>query len=213
MNKNSTPTQPINEDPFGTIRKPNWDAWNTTHQTRLWYAVALACDLDPSNYQLFDNPSLSTLMKQPPKQFDDLLIMAKSSIGASGVLKLISKSAEGLEESEVKLSNFATWLKAIGHRPPASFLWQPEAITLSNMDWPWGRYETDLLRKFAAAADHFWKNYDPSEPSAAHTNKEVSDWLINHGVAVRTAEVMATMLRPDGLPTGPRKLFSAPTLR
>ena len=38
--------------------------------------------------------------------------MAKGSIGANGVLKLVSRSEEGLEESEVKLSNFATWLKA-----------------------------------------------------------------------------------------------------
>ncbi len=42
--------------------------------------------------------------------------MAKGSIGADGVLKLVSRSEEGLEESEVKLSNFATWLKSIQHK-------------------------------------------------------------------------------------------------
>ncbi|SOD42575.1 hypothetical protein [Nitrosovibrio sp. Nv4] len=73
--------------------------------------------------------------------------MAKGSIGANGVLKLVSRSEEGLEESEVKLSNFATWLKSIQHKPLAQFFWQSEPITLSNMDWPWGRHETDLLRK------------------------------------------------------------------
>jgi hypothetical protein len=61
------------------------------------------------------------------------------------------------------------------------------------------------LRHLAAAADHWWKNYDPSDQTTAPTNQEVIDWLVEHGVARRNAEVMATILRPDGLPTGPRK--------
>lgn len=186
-------------------RKPNWDDWKIAKQARLWHAVALACDLDPSNYQLFNAPQLAPMMKAPPRQFEDLLIMAKGAIGAGGILKLASKSDEGLEESEVKLSNFATWLKSISHQPPPQFLWQPEAITFSNMDWPWGRHETALLQKLAAAAHRFWKNYDPSDTTTAPTNQQVIDWLKGQGVAERTAEVMATILRADGLPTGPRR--------
>lgn len=71
--------------------------------------------------------------------------------------------------------------------------------------WPWGDYETDLLRKLATAADRFWKLYDPADNTTAPTNQQVTDWLKQHGVADRTAEVMATILRADGLPTGPRK--------
>lgn len=71
--------------------------------------------------------------------------------------------------------------------------------------WPWGYYETDLLRKLATAADRFWKLYDPADNTTAPTNQQVTDWLKKHGVADRTAEVMATILRADGLPTGPRK--------
>jgi hypothetical protein len=71
--------------------------------------------------------------------------------------------------------------------------------------WPWGSYETRLLRHLAAAADRFWKNYDPSDPATAPTNQEVIDWLMEQGVAPRNAEVMATMLRADGLRPGPRK--------
>ena len=131
--------------------------------------------------------------------------MAKGSIGANSVLKLVSRSNERLEESEVKLSNFATWLKSIQHKPPAQFPWLPEPITLSNMDWPWGRHETDLLRKLAGAAQRFWSNYDPTDPGTAPTNQQIIDWLKGEGVAGRTSEVMATILRADGLPTGPRK--------
>ena len=205
MNNDGTPTHPNDEDVFGTILRPKWDQWQTVQQTRLWHAVALACNLDPGNYRQANNPKLSPLFNTPPKVFDDLLSDAKRTIGANGVLKLVSKSEEGLEESEIKLSNFATWLKSIGHHPPANFPWQPEAITFSNMDWPWGRHETDLLRKLAAAANRFWNNYDPNDPTTAPTNQKVIDWLKEQGVADRKAEVMASILRPEGLLTGPRK--------
>jgi hypothetical protein len=130
--------------------------------------------------------------------------MAKGSIGMSA-LKLVSHSNEGLEESEIRLSNFATWLKSIQYQIPAQFPWQPEPITLSNMDWPWGRHETDLLRKLAAAAQRFWSNYDPSRPDTAPTNEQLIGWLKEQEVSERTAEVMATILRADGLPMGRRK--------
>lgn len=71
--------------------------------------------------------------------------------------------------------------------------------------WPWGTHETELLRHLAAAADRWWKNFDPSDNTTAPTNAEVSNWLLSRGVGQRTAEVMATILRVDGLPTGPRK--------
>lgn len=71
--------------------------------------------------------------------------------------------------------------------------------------WPWGDYETELLRKLATAADRLWKRYDPTDNTTAPTNQQVFEWLKQQGVAKRTAEVMATILRADGLPTGPRK--------
>ena len=40
---------------------------------------------------------------------------------------------------------------------------------------------------------------------AARPALGIFDWLKQQGVADRTAEVMATILRADGLPTGPRK--------
>jgi hypothetical protein len=73
------------------------------------------------------------------------------------------------------------------------------------MDWPWGRHETALLRKLAAAAQRFWRNYNSADPTTAPTNQQVIDWLKGQGVSERTAEIMATILRADGLPTGPRK--------
>ncbi len=69
--------------PWG-LRKPNWDAWQSVQRSRLWHAVALACDLDPGNFQLFDRPQRARSFKEPPKQFEDLLAMAKGNIGANG---------------------------------------------------------------------------------------------------------------------------------
>jgi hypothetical protein len=71
--------------------------------------------------------------------------------------------------------------------------------------WPWGAHETELLRQLAAAADRFWSRFDPADNTTAPTNEQVSAWLQSRGVAARTAEVIATILRADGLPTGPRK--------
>jgi len=70
--------------------------------------------------------------------------------------------------------------------------------------WPWGPYETELLRQLAAAARRYWVNFDPSDPTTAPTNEEVANFLTGRGVASRVAETMAQMLRADGLRPGPR---------
>lgn len=195
----------ITNDPLAP-RKPDWGKWQTVRTAKLWHAIALACDLDPGNFPFFDieKRSSSTLALNYPAIFINLLTRAKNDLGPNGQLKAISLDLGNPEESLIKLSNFAGWLKALGHRPPAEFHWMPEEMPHSNLDWPWGRHETELLRKLAAAANRFWKNYNPNEIDTAPTNKQVSDWLIEQGVATRTAEVMASILRADGLPTGPR---------
>ncbi len=71
--------------------------------------------------------------------------------------------------------------------------------------WPWGNHETELLRALAAVASELWSRYDPEDNSTAPTNQQVIERLKQRGVAKRTAEVMATILRADGLPSGPRK--------
>lgn len=71
--------------------------------------------------------------------------------------------------------------------------------------WPWGSHRTKLLSHLEAAARRFWVNFDPSDSSTAPTNEQVSSWLQTNGVSQRNADVMATILRADGLPTGPRK--------
>lgn len=71
--------------------------------------------------------------------------------------------------------------------------------------WPWGMHETERLRHLAAAAARFWVNFDPADSTTAPTNEDVSAWLQREcGQTKRAADAMATILRADGLPTGPR---------
>jgi hypothetical protein len=70
--------------------------------------------------------------------------------------------------------------------------------------WPWGIYETALLRNLAEAGRKFWVNYDSTDPTTAHTNQDVVDFLVGRGVSQRIAEAMAQILRADGLRPGPR---------
>jgi hypothetical protein len=55
------------------------------------------------------------------------------------------------------------------------------------------------------AAERLWRNYDPAEADTAPTNQQVIDYLTKEGVTERMAKAIATILRADGLPTGPRK--------
>ena len=77
--------------------------------------------------------------------------------------------------------------------------------TKAYSKWPWGDHETKLLRKLAEAAHEWWSTYDPEDTSTAPKNEKVSEWLEDQGVSKRVSEVMAQILRADGLPTGPRK--------
>lgn len=75
--------------------------------------------------------------------------------------------------------------------------------------WPWGAYETALLRQLAATVEKFWVRYDPEDTTTASKSNDVVAWLTAQEVngkpiANRVAEVMAQMTRADGLPTGPR---------
>lgn len=108
----------------------------------------------------------------------------------------------------VRLAEFRAWGEAL----PAPFTFPgelPKATMLEPLApasrWPWGDHETDLLQKLASAADRFWKRYDPTDATTAPTNDAVAAWLKEQGVADRNAQVMATILRADNLPTGPRK--------
>lgn len=73
--------------------------------------------------------------------------------------------------------------------------------------WPWGAYETPLLRILAEAVERWWVRYDPSCPDTAPTNDTVKDWLVttHPETSDRVAAIMAQILRDPAIPSGPRK--------
>lgn len=72
--------------------------------------------------------------------------------------------------------------------------------------WPWGSYTTESLEQLAAAVQRFWVNYDPEQPDTAATSEKICEWFrSNYGLADSRAEVMASIIRADGLKTGPKK--------
>lgn len=81
------------------------------------------------------------------------------------------------------------------------------AITKTDppITYPWGTHTTHLLNQLSAAATKFWSLYDPADATTAPTNEQVAQWLVERGVAERTANVIATILRTDGLKMGRRK--------
>ena len=75
----------------------------------------------------------------------------------------------------------------------------------SETHWPWGRHHTELLGHLEAAARKWWVNYDPESPDTAPTNEIVSAWLVEERrVSKDKAKAIASILRVDGLRTGPR---------
>lgn len=82
---------------------------------------------------------------------------------------------------------------------------QPEA-NAPGQRWPWGDHHTEALGHLEAAGLRFWQWFDPTEPATAETNENVVDWLITERKASKDrARAIASLLRADGLPHGPRR--------
>jgi hypothetical protein len=191
---------------YWTLPAPKWDAYQRAKHLSLWEASALACDIDPEIFKPFgppDDAPADSLLPPVPQTFSDLLAMAKGAVG-SGAVKLAKKASGNVLASEVDMADFTTWLRSIQHNTPAGFPWIPKALAPGSHQWPWGSYQTKELDMLARAADRFWKNYDPSDSSTAPKSAAVIAWLVENGVSKRKAEAIASLLRADDLPTGPR---------
>lgn len=80
-----------------------------------------------------------------------------------------------------------------------------ELTKVSGSRWPWGNYSTAYLDRLAEATKEFWCDYDPRDAKPP-TNDEVASWLTGRGVTENIAKAMATILRPNDLATGRRKV-------
>lgn len=183
------------------IKKPDWNTWELMPATTLFQVVALSCDIEPDSLHLTAWDHREGDFQRPP-EFERRLKIANAHTDGMGTLKTYDGKGD---RQIVRLADFARWADEMGFELPEKFPRQNKPPSTTNSQWPWGDYETELLKHLAAAATKFWKNYDPTDNSTAPTNKQVSSWLEENGVSSRTAEAMASILRADGLPTGPRK--------
>ena len=204
------------------MKKAAWNHWSQMRTARLWECVALSMNIDPRSTTLDflksgpDGYDLDRPFQRERAHFRSRLDIALSHYGHDPLLQ----PEEGYPErrcSVFRVASFAAWARSFGWQVPKELAELAEAVepTTEGSDrrgaapgsnrWPWGGYETELLRRLAEAAEKWWKYYDPGDPTTAPTNAQVERWLRDRGVASRTAEIMASILRADGLPTGPRK--------
>ena len=159
-----------------------------------------------------DSWMVGTHLFYEPQEFKDRIFVACKNLGDRPLLEATGPAMEHPEACEVRLVDFVSWAISIGWDIPGELAEIADAQggavnagTDQAAMWPWGDHETELLRMLAAAAHQFWSTYDPDQPSTAPRSEDVRDWLIDHGVSRRVAEVMAQILRPKDLPTGPRR--------
>jgi hypothetical protein len=98
--------------------------------------------------------------------------------------------------------NFAPWRDATASKAT-------EKTADSNLQkhrWPWGNYETKLLKLLPLVYEEHWQKYDPARPTTAPKSEVVTDWLVTtHNAPRRVAEVIAQLFRADAIPKGPRR--------
>ena len=119
---------------------------------------------------------------------------------------------------KLQRKHFQDWLDHIGWQSPYSFN-SKSAIAIEGEThgvqgpcidnkprWPWGAHDTKLLRALEQTAKKWWVHYDPADHTTAPTNEAVIAWVIAQGLASENiAKAIASILRADGLPSGPRK--------
>ena len=186
-----------------TQAQPDWAYWNACDLVLISEAVALSLGLDPKTL----DESRSKAVRGSPQldnEYRKRLELAERAMWISdrpyetGMLA----TPDGTHRTGVEPASFREFLRARGLDVNPS--WQPGKA--SNASWPWGKYETPLLRHLNAAAQKFWVNYDPSDASTAPTNDEVTGWLETARKCSRTqATAIATILRADGIRPGPRR--------
>jgi hypothetical protein len=112
------------------------------------------------------------------------------------------------EEFKIRREELVRWLSATGMKSVYQFdRRQHQPVETPTGRWPWGNHHTELLGHLEAAAKRYYcVNYVPTDATTAPINKDVAEWLITERkVSQKMADSIASILRPDGLPTGPRK--------
>lgn len=209
----STPTV-TPPGPFADLREPTeqeWELWSLSASLRLWEAVALSCSIEPSS--LPRSGHWRAARQGSPEFVFHRRFEAAISHVTSGTLA-VKRPSDFQDTWVVEASDFAACAKSKGIALPAqlrgAFVENPAVANAPAGGWPWGDYETRLLRWVAVAVQRFWVNYDPSERSTAPTADVVVPWLLAHQemmgeeLSDREAKLIAQLVKADSVGPGPR---------
>lgn len=169
-------------------------ACNTLHAAATWGE-------DPAS-------SLDLFPMNPVELHSELMVRTRADRGSFGLsLFGFDKEPGSFDSVYFSREEIDRWLKEIGMKSVYQFeQGQTKATQAPSGRWPWGNHHTELLGHLDATARRYWQNYDATDATTAPTIKDVAEWLVNERkLSQKMAESIASMLRPDGLPTGPRK--------
>jgi hypothetical protein len=231
----SVPTKDQESNETQTYRKPDWETYGQLHHVPIWRAVALMYDAAPEPFMDEDGYFDLDLMPDEMGVRLEIVRNQLEGHSVPFFRVDYDEEGNISYYTMVQLKPFGRWAEQkMGWKLPADYprytseeLAQiAEAKTkaasasatrvrptssLKNEHqiagpWPWGTYETKLLRNVAAAVQEFWTKYEPGKPRTAPTNAQVIKWLCARNVSQRNAEIIATVIRADGAPRGPRPL-------
>jgi hypothetical protein len=174
------------------------------------YEEALAAALWAFDFNDSTDGSLPDIAASPKSLYSHRMLLAN---GGEFNFSKLKKGNWLKNEEETKFENqlfsreeLSRWTTANGLDSFYAFKPAGNQQSSSMTRWPWGDHHTEYLEHLEAAAKRYWVNVDPSDLSTAPTNKMVVEWLQKERkVSLAKAEAIASMLRADGLPTGPRK--------
>jgi len=192
---------------------PDWSKWRQIPDFHLCEAVALSLDMEPADVRDTSSyPFHSDGLTATPEFIRRATILERivesGNPERSGLI-LQRREAASLA-CTIAPSDFVRWAQANDWSLPTKLTdlaaKRMASTKLQAGRWPWGDYETALLCHLEAAARKWWANYDPNDPTTAPTVNEVAQWLQSeHGLTQNKAEAIATILRADDLPKGPRR--------
>jgi hypothetical protein len=201
-------------EPRHYLKQADWSLWRKADRVTLIDAILLSVDLNPDmeprnvaagsvKLDLFKG-SLQMIDATSWQRLERRVRLVNSSLGTT-----LHLASEGFELSDIaRLPVFGDWADLKELEVPKAFPRLTARRPKEPSGWPWGTYETPLLKELAAAAKHFWA--DGYKPESAPTKEQVTDWLLERGniTSSRVAGAIAQILKGTDVPAGPRrKLF------
>jgi hypothetical protein len=186
--------------PPDASKKPEWKYWQSPRRVKPWEAAALSLELDPFavTYEDREKKFLYWRSGELISRFKLIIHDLESCRETVGV---------PIHERTLEIAEFSRWAISIGWEVPAMLKRYAKASPAPRAanGWPWGQFNTKLLEDLAAAAKEFWATWDGEQGTAPKTDAVVK-WLMDkRGLSQNIASAIATILRADSLPSGPRK--------